>query len=234
MATPLVITRGSSLNINWGKCGVWLVDQWAPTSLCVCVYLTIDYTLGALDIITLDACLGVCFYLGHWHVDYDDYLSWLWRFFPCFIAIFVWDIDMLIMLIDHLTLLSIVTLIFPCLFWSLHMHTLTTVYHLAWHVDSLDYIFSWSSLGMVFLSLFHLIVIAFVWAWVIYLVLCLTVWCMSALPPHDCMSFVYVGLTSIPLSPALLVSVIHFIPVLTIASVRSSMCLLSDRAGDQE
>ncbi|KAL6310880.1 hypothetical protein AAG906_018036 [Vitis piasezkii] len=45
---------------------------------------------------------------------------------------------------------------------------------------------------------------------------------MTALLLLDCMSFVYVGLTSIPLSPTLLVSVIPFISVLTIASVRPS------------
>ncbi|RVW82086.1 hypothetical protein CK203_052462 [Vitis vinifera] len=41
---------------------------------------------------------------------------------------------------------------------------------------------------------------------------------MTALPLHDCMALVYVGRTSIPLPPTLLVSVIPFIPVLTIAS----------------
>ena len=42
----------------------------------------------------------------------------------------------------------------------------------------------------------------------------------------DCMLLVHVGLTSIPLPPTLLVSVIPFIPVLTIASVRPCVCLL--------
>ncbi|RVW82895.1 hypothetical protein CK203_038347 [Vitis vinifera] len=53
---------------------------------------------------------------------------------------------------------------------------------------------------------------------------------MTALLLRDCMLLVYVGRTSIPLPPTLLVSVIPFISVLTIASVRPSMCLLSDRA----
>ncbi|RVW58595.1 hypothetical protein CK203_114024 [Vitis vinifera] len=53
---------------------------------------------------------------------------------------------------------------------------------------------------------------------------------MTALLLLDCMSFVYVGLTSIPLPPTLLVSVIPFISALTIASVRPSVCLFSDRA----
>ena len=52
--------------------------------------------------------------------------------------------------------------------------------------------------------------------------------CMTALPLHDCMALVYVGRTSIPLPPTLLVSVIPFIPVLTIASVRPSVCLFSE------
>ena len=62
--------------------------------------------------------------------------------------------------------------------------------------------------------------------------ICLIVCCMTTLPLHDCMLLVYVGLTSIPLPPTLLVSVIPFISVLTIASVRPSVCLLSDRARD--
>ena len=52
---------------------------------------------------------------------------------------------MLLILIDHFVLLSALILILPWLFWSLHMHTLTTVYHSAWHVDSLACILFWSS-----------------------------------------------------------------------------------------
>ena len=44
---------------------------------------------------------------------------------------------MLTILIDHFVLLSTLILILPWLFWSLHMHTLTAVYHSTWHVDSL-------------------------------------------------------------------------------------------------
>ena len=70
------------------------------------------------------------------------YLDWafrLWRFFLCFIAIFVWDIDMLIMLIDHLTLLSIATLILPCLFWLPHMCRLHISFDLTWLILSVIY-----------------------------------------------------------------------------------------------
>ena len=52
---------------------------------------------------------------------------------------------MLIILIGHFVLHSALILIFPWLFWSLHMRTLTTVYHSVWHVDSLTCILSWSS-----------------------------------------------------------------------------------------
>ena len=62
--------------------------------------------------------------------------------------------------------------------------------------------------------------------------LCLTVCCMTALLLRDCMLLVYVGLTFIPLLPNLMVSVIPFISVLIIASVRPSVCLLSNRARD--
>ena len=142
------------------------------------------------------------------------------------------DINMLIVLIDPLTCLSIVTLILPWLFCSLHMYRFIVVYRLTWWVDSLACILSWLSLSMMFVSSFILIVIASAWPWVIYPVYCLTVCCMTTLLLHDCMSPVYVGRISIPLPPTLLVSVIPFIPVLIIASVRPSMCLLSDRARD--
>ena len=87
---------------------------------------------------------------------------------------------------------------------------------------------------MMFVSLFILIV-------VFSLILCvhddisefcLIACCMTTLLLHDCMLLVYVGCTSIPLPPTLLVSVIPFISVLTIARVRPSMCLFFDRARD--
>ena len=61
-----------------------------------------------------------------------------------------------------------------------------------------------------------------------YLIACF----MTALLLRDYMSLVSVGRTYILLPPTLLVSVIPFFLVLTIASVRPSMCLLSDRAKD--
>ena len=50
MATPLRIFRGSNLNSSWGECGVWLVNQWIPLSMCL-----VDYTLRAL------ICLSVIY-----------------------------------------------------------------------------------------------------------------------------------------------------------------------------
>ena len=52
---------------------------------------------------------------------------------------------MLTISIDHFVLLSTLILILPWLFWSLHMHTLTTVHHSACCVISLACILSWSS-----------------------------------------------------------------------------------------
>ena len=107
MTNPLGIIRGSSLNLRWSKCGVWLVDQWVPTSLCVCVCLTIDCTLRALDIIILDACL---------------------------VMVFVCGMDILIILIDPLVYPHILTL--PVV-WSLsspwHVHYSCCLSHSLWH-----------------------------------------------------------------------------------------------------
>ena len=162
-----------------------------------------------------------------------DWLSWLRILISlCLIAMFVEYIDMLIILID---LLSIIILILAWLFCSLHMHTLTIVYHSAWHVDSFTCILFWSSLSMIFCITIHLdccILAYLVWTWLIYPELCLIAFCMTALLLRDCMSLVYVGSTYIPLPPTLLVSVIPFIPIITIASMRPSVCLLSDRARD--
>ena len=108
MATSLGITRGSSLNISWGKCGVWLVDQWVPTSLCAFVCLTINYTLRALDAIILYACLVIAF---------------------------VWGIGMLIILIDHFDYpykLTLRTIWLLCSPW--HVHSFCCLSHSSWHV----------------------------------------------------------------------------------------------------
>ena len=84
-----------------------------------------------------------------------------WGFLDaCLDVIFIWDFDML----DYWWLILLHCLAYwfwfwHDLFWSLHMHTLTIVYHSAWHVDSLTCILFWLSLSMMFVSLFVLIVI---------------------------------------------------------------------------
>ena len=143
-------------------------------------------------------------------IDYLDWAFRLWQFFSCFIAIFVWDIDILIMLIDHLTLLSIMTLIFPCLFWLLHMYRLTIVDHLIWHD-------CFSRLYIILIIMEHATICHIFFSISLCVDLddrylfCMTVCYMTSLIPCDCMLFVYVGRTSIPLPPNLLVSVIPFI-----------------------
>ena len=217
--------RGSSLNLEWSKRGIRLDDQWMFIT-----WLHIeDFSEACLDVISI------------WDFDMLTMLtdlSWLWFPIPWFYVL-RWYIRLRhrhigLLLIDRLVLLSTLILILLWLFWSLHMRTLTSVYHLARHVDPLICILSWSSLSMMFVSLFVLIV---VFSFILCVhddiyELCLIVCCMTAIFLCDCMSSVYVGLTSIPLHPTLLVSVIPFISVLTIASVRPSVCLLPDRARD--
>ena len=91
----------------------------------------------------------ICLDWGFW----DSYF-----FYTSLIYLFKTS-PLLIILIDLIASLSTLTLILSWLFWSPHMHTLTTVYHLAWHVDSLVCVLSWSSLSMMFISPFVLIVI---------------------------------------------------------------------------
>ena len=100
-------------------------------------YLSLDCTLGVFV-----ACLDIA--LWHWY----DCLSWLGlrlSFFLRFIARLVWYIDMPIIIDCSSCFAWYSDFVSPWLFWSLHMHTLTTVYHSAWHVNSLTCILSWSS-----------------------------------------------------------------------------------------
>ena len=134
------------------------------------------------------------FLMLHWYICMRYLTCWLWDwlswlripmscFLLCFIDVFVWDIDMPIILITLIVLLSILTLISSWLFWSLHMHTLTTIHHSAWHVVSLTCILFWSSLSMMFVSLFVLIVVFSLILCVHDDIseLCLIVCCMTAL-----------------------------------------------------
>ena len=144
--------------------------------------------------------------------------------FLCFIAISIWDFIMLIVLIDYLVCLSIVTLILPWLFCSLHMYRFIVVYHLTWWVNSLACTLSWSSLSMLSLSQFILIVITCMWTWVIYLYFAwlYVAWLPSSVWLHVaylCEPYIY------PFTSNPLVSVIYFITALTFASVRPCVCL---------
>ena len=106
----------------------------------------------------------VIFFVLHWYICLRYLTCWLWwliridrgfrdsYFSLCFIDIFIWDFDMLIILIDHFVLLTALILILPWLFWSLHMRTLTAVHH---------------SAGYVVFSDWHIILIVF-WAWCSY------------------------------------------------------------------
>ena len=139
-------------------------------------------------------------------------VSWLRILIPwfllCFIDIFDRDIDML----DYWWLILLLCLalwpwFFSWLFWSLHMHTLTTVHHSTRHADPLVGILFWSSLSM--LSLYHypsnrriLAYLVCVHWWYIWdLFDCLSHDCLSAAWLHDaclCGSHIY-PLTSTPL-----------------------------------
>ena len=188
----------------------------------------------------------VIFFVLHWYICLRYLTWWLWwliridrgfrdSYFLC--ASLIYSFEVLICWLYWL-------IISYCLaHWSWFCHACSdhfTCIHSPLYITRLDMlilwlvILFWPSLSMMLVSLFVLIVvfslILCVYEW--YILLCLTVWCMTALPLHDCMPSVYVGLTSIPLPPNLLVSVISFISVLTSASVRPSMCLFSDWAKD--
>ena len=196
MATPLGIFRGSSLNLEWSKRGIRLDDQWMPISW--------------LHIEDIWCMLGFYIHLRLWHVDRVDWFvlikdsdAMIFSVFHWYIRLRHWHVGSL--MIDLIALLSTLTLILSWLFWSLHMHTLTTVYHSAWHVDSLTCILFWSSLSMMFVSPFVLIVVFSLILCVHDDIseLCLIVCRMTALLLHDCVPFVYVGRISISLSPTL-------------------------------
>ena len=73
MVTPLGILRGSNLNSRWGECGVWLVDQWIPLSMCLGMigcWLHVE----SFDMFICDACLVI---IVHWRCSHVDYINWL-------------------------------------------------------------------------------------------------------------------------------------------------------------
>ena len=126
VVTPLGITRGSNLNLRWGKCGIWLVSWWIPF-LCVFLWLSVHCTL---------------------RVWCDDFL--------CLTTIFIWDINMLMTLIDSLCCLSILILLLYDYSAHLDMYILFVAYliHLDM-IDSLSCILSWLSWSMLSLLDIH-------------------------------------------------------------------------------
>ena len=139
-----------------------------------------------------------------------------------------------LLMIDHFVLLSALILILPWLFWSFHMHTLTTVYHSAWHDD-------FSYLYIILIAFEHDICITIHLVVVFSLILCVHWWYIWALPDcvlHGCPPFAWLRVACLcgsyiyPLVSHSLVLVISFILVLAFASVRPCACLYSDRARD--
>ena len=165
MVTPLGITRGSSLNKSWGKCSIWLVDQWVPTSLCAFVCLTIYHTLKALDIIILDVCL---------------------------VIVFIWGIDMLIILIDYFDYPHILTLLVVWLLCTFFLLLISFI--LIWLI--LLVVYDHDCYGACYHCHIFISISLCVDLDDIYL-FCMVVWCMTAFLLCDCMLLVCVSHTSI-------------------------------------
>ena len=134
MATPLGIFRGSSLNLKWSKCGVWWVDQWVLISWLHIkgsraftwdidmLIMLVDHVGWSCWLIILVGDSNIAsFLMLNWYICMRYLTCWLWDWlswlrilfflcasFPCLLS----NTDMLIILIDHLALLSIVILIF--------------------------------------------------------------------------------------------------------------------------
>ena len=193
--------RGSSLNLEWSKRGIRLDDQW------MLIFWLHSESFW---------CMLRCYiHLGFWHVDYVDWLVLIEDSDAVFSPVLHWYIRLRYwhvgsLMIDLIALLSTLTLILSWLFWSLHMHTLTTVYHSAWHVDSLTCILFWSSLSMMFVSLFILIVIAFLGGHDWYILY--SAWLYDAWLPSLCMIACRLSMWVAYLSPCLpLSSLGHFL-----------------------
>ena len=187
--------------------------------------------------ILLVACLGVCFYWGHWHVDYDACLSWLRIpivviFSRASLLLFVRDIDMLFMLIDHLTLLSIVTLIFA-MFCSDHFTCIDSTLYIIWFDMIVSFglyiiliIIEHATICQIFFSISLCVDLDDIYLF------CMIVCCMTSLVPCDCMSCLSMWDTHLsPYSqdPSL---GRHCFPGSRIWYETCLLCLLFDRASD--
>ena len=182
---------GSSLNLKWSKCGVWWVDQWVLISW--------------LHIEDIWCMLGFYIHSRLWHVDCVDWFILIEDSDAVISSVFHWYIRL-----RHwhagLLMIDLIALLLSWLFWSLHMHTLTTVHHSTRHADPLVGILFWSSLSV--LSLYHYPSDCRILAYL----MCVHWWYIWDLfdcvlhdyfPLRDCVPLVCVGRTSIPLSPTL-------------------------------
>ena len=139
MTTPLKIFRGSNLNLSWGECGVWLVDQWILLSMClgmIVCWLHVE----SFDMFICDACLAI---------------------------IFIYDIDMLTTSIDSLACFSIWLFLLYDYLALLHMYILIFVYfvHIG-VIDSLYCILSCLSQHFVYYCYILIFLIIFMLAYV--------------------------------------------------------------------
>ena len=142
------------------------VGTYLTTSLCAFVCLIVDYTLRALDIIILDACL---------------------------VIVFVWGIVMLIILIDPFAYLHILTLLVVWLLCSpWHVHSCCCLSCSSWHVWFSWLYIIMIIMEHAILVRYSSRSSYFLFSLCVDLddihVLCMTLYCMTSLIPCDCMS----------------------------------------------
>ena len=144
------------------------------------------------------------------------------------VIIFIWDIDILIMMIDYLVYLTL--WLWSCHDCFAHLTCIDLLLYIIWLdvlisllVYCLDHLWAY--------CLYHFL------SWFLYschslcvvmddiYVLCMIACCMTTLLLCDCMSFVRVSHISILLPPTLWFLIISFISTLTFISVRPSVCL---------
>ena len=181
----------------------WSISGYSPLFVRVFIWLLITHW-ELLISLHLNACLGVCFYWGHWHVDYDACLFWLripiMVIFPMLHCYYLFETS-----ICYLYWLTIL----PCLahlLWFCHdCSNHSTCIHSPLYITRFD-------------MSTHLLVyyLDYLWAWYLYHyssdchslyvdtsgIFCTLLDCMShdCPPLRDCMLLVRVGRTPIPLS----------------------------------
>ena len=119
MVTPLGNNEyRSSLKSSWGKCGIWLVDKWILFFLCFCMLES------------------------WWHIKNFDTMI---PYGACFVVIFIWYLDMLIILIDSIAYLNVFFLVIYSSCSSWHVYPSCCISCSSWYVDSFCCILSCSS-----------------------------------------------------------------------------------------